>query len=169
MIVLMTDARFNSVALIVIALVTTLGTIVTVVLTRQVKSAAGEARDNAAEAKETAERTAHEVMTNGGMSDPNPNLNDHVKYQTQMMEEQARTIETLLHVAMPLVGKVDDIDRRFTDHLEETAPLIREVKGMTGKLDEHIQHSKVMDKALAEVYLTVKPDVSLEDEGLKED
>lgn len=165
MILLMTDARFNSVALITIALISAIGTVITVVLTRQAKNTAGEARDNAAAAQESAERTAHEVMTNGGMSDPNPNLNDHVKYQTQMMEEQARTVESLLRVALPLVSIVDEMDRRFTNHLEETAPLILEVRGMAGKLNEHIRHSEVMDKALAEVYLTVKPDVNLGDKG----
>jgi hypothetical protein len=71
-----------------------------------------------------------EVRTNGGMGDPNPNINDHIKYQTQMMEK--------------VVDKVIDVDERLTDHLN---------------------HSKVMDKALAEVYLQVMKDAEPRDES----
>lgn len=162
MTVLLTESQFNTlvtqIGLVIVALVGAGASLTAAYMARGAKRNSEEAKVSAAEA-------ANEVKTNGGMGDPNPNLNDHVKYQTQMAEDQKRTIESLLQVALPLVGKVDDIDRRFTDHLTETQPLIEQVKGMTGKLDEHIQHSKVMDKALAEVYLTVKPDVQLDEDA----
>lgn len=62
-----------------------------------------------------------EVETNGGMTDPKPNLNDHVKYQTQMLEE--------------LVMRQDNTDKILGDHLA---------------------HSKLMDQALAEMYLVYR-------------
>lgn len=45
-----------------------------------------EAKEDSAEARRNSAQALHEVSTNGGMSDPKPNLNDHVKYQTEMME-----------------------------------------------------------------------------------
>ena len=120
-----------------------------------------EAKKNSEEAKNSAAEAASEVKTNGGMSDPNPNLNDHVKYQTEMAEQNQRTMETLLHIAVPMVAQVKDIDERFTEHLRAVEPMAEKLNEVGNKLDDHILHSGVMDKALAEVYLTVKPDAHL--------
>lgn len=76
---LLSDSQFNSLALIIIAGLGLIGTLFSAYWARG-------AKDQAKEAKQNSEQALHEVSTNGGMSDPNPNLNDHVKYQTEMME-----------------------------------------------------------------------------------
>lgn len=105
---LVTDAQFNSICLIVIAVIGGITTLLTAKWAR-------EAKNNSAE-------TAAQVRTNGGMSDPDPNVNDHIKYQTEMLEGLTHRI-----------GNSEKL------------------------LANHIAHSQVMDQALAEVYLTVKP------------
>jgi hypothetical protein len=106
MIPLLADAGWYSIASILTAFIAIVPATLAAIWSRKSKS-------NTASVLE-------EVRTNGGMGDPNPNINDHIKYQTQMMEK--------------IVDKVSDVDDRLNDHLD---------------------HSKVMDKALAEVYLTV--------------
>lgn len=157
MTVMITDAQFNSVMVF-------LGILVTAVCSMIAAYWAQGAKRNSEAAKNSAQEAANEVKTNGGMSDPNPNLNDHVKYQTEMMEENNRQMDALMKIALPLVGQVADIDRRFTDHLEDVTPLKDKLDEVSDKLSEHIDHSKIMDQALAEVYLQIKPDSTLEDE-----
>lgn len=120
----MTDERFNSVALIIIAFIG----IIPLVYSRQAKKNSEEAKTNSAEARDAAIEAADQVKVNGGMSDPNPNMNDHVQYQTQMLENLGKQVQTL-------AGSVAHVD---------------------GRLTEHLDHSKIMDKALAEVYFVVK-------------
>lgn len=165
MTVWLTDAQFNSLTVL-------LGIFVTAVCSLIAAYWARGAKRNSEEAKNSAAEAANEVKTNGGMSDPNPNLNDHVKYQTEMAEEQRHALESLLHVALPLVTKVEDIDRRFTEHLDETRPLkdqlgiVLDRLGVMDKVKEdleaHLKQSKVMDQALAAVFDVVKPDVEIE-------
>lgn len=120
---MITDARFNSIALICVAVVTIVPTTLAAFWARSAKKSSAE--------------TAREVVTNGGMDDPNPNVNDHIKYQTEMLEG--------------LVERQDNHEQLLANH---------------------IAHSRVMDAALAEVYLTVKPTVKLNkffDTGLPDD
>lgn len=70
---LITDAQVNSIALVIIA-------VIGIVPTTLAAFWARSAKNNSAE-------TAKEVGTNGGMTDPHPNINDHVKYQTEMLEQ----------------------------------------------------------------------------------
>lgn len=112
MLPLLTDAQFNSLALVVIALV---GIVPTTLAAYWAKGA-----------KNRSEEAAAEVRTNGGMTDPHPNVNDHIKYQTDMLEQ--------------LVNRQDNHEKL---------------------LASHISHSRVMNQALAEVYLAVKPQIKL--------
>ena len=105
---LLTDSQFNSIALVVVALIA-------IIPTTLAAYWAKSANRNSAE-------TAREVKTNGGMGDPVPNINDHIKYQTTMLE---------------------GLTERQDNHEQLLA--------------NHISHSKVMDAALAEVYLMVVP------------
>lgn len=84
---LITEERFNSIALILVAFITIVPATLTAYWSRSAKKDSAEAKANSAEAKESAAAAAQEVLTNGGMSDPNPNLNDHIKYQTNMLEK----------------------------------------------------------------------------------
>lgn len=120
---LLTDPQFNSVAIVVVALIT-------IIPTTLAAYWAKSANKNSAE-------TAREVRTNGGMDDPHPNVNDHIKYQTQMLE---------------------GLTERQDNHEQLLA--------------NHIAHSRVMDAALAEVYLTVKPTIRMQkifDESIKDE
>lgn len=108
----LTDPQFNSLAIVVVALIT-------IVPTTLAAYWAKSANKNSAD-------TAREVRTNGGMGDPNPNINDHVKYQTNMLER--------------LVERQDNHEKLLANH---------------------IAHSRVMDAALAEVYLAVRPTVKM--------
>ncbi len=110
---MISDAQFNSIAIVVVAVITIVPTTLAAYWSRS-------ANKNSAE-------TAREVRTNGGMSDPNPNVNDHIKYQTEMLE-------------------------RIVERQNNTEQL----------LANHIAHSRVMDTALAEVYLAVKPTINIE-------
>lgn len=74
---------------------------------QEARADSAEAKKNSAEAKENSAQALHEVSTNGGMSDPNPNLNDHVKYQTEMTEFLVRSHQAL--------------DRKFDAHLKHSA------------------------------------------------
>lgn len=129
MYVLLSDPQVNSIAIVIVAIVGAVPVILSAKWSRAAKTNSEEAKTNSAS-------TLHEVETNGGMDSPVPNLNDHVKYQTGMAEEMLK-----------LVNRMDE---RFTDHLDEAD----EAKQL---LINHIEHSKVMDKALAEIYLKVKP------------
>lgn len=109
---LLTDPQFNSIAIVVVAIITIIPTTLAAYWARSAKQSSAE--------------TAREVMTNGGMGDPNPNVNDHIKYQTEMLEG--------------LVERQDNHEQLLANH---------------------IAHSRVMDAALAEVYMTVKPSTKM--------
>ena len=111
---MVSDERFNSIVLLLIALVGGGATILTAHWSRG--------------ANKNAKEAAAQVRTNGGMSDPDPNLNDHAKYNTQMLET--------------LVLRVDGLEKSFLAHKS---------------------HSEIMDVALAEVYLHVKPQMRLQE------
>ena len=110
---LLTDAQFNSLAIVCVAMITIIPTTLAAFWARSAKNSSAE--------------TAREVVTNGGMESPLPNVNDHIKYQTAMLEG--------------LVERQDNHEQLLANH---------------------ISHSKVMDAALAEVYLTVKPTIRMQ-------
>lgn len=85
---LVSDAQFNSIALVIIAVITIVPTTLAAYWSRGAKKESNQANANSAKA-------LHEVATNGGMSDPNPNLNDHVKYQTEMLENLGKELADL--------------------------------------------------------------------------
>lgn len=105
---LLTDPQFNSIAIVVVSVITIIPTTLAAYWARSAKQSSAE--------------TAREVMTNGGMESELPNVNDHIKYQTEMLEG--------------LVERQDNHEQLLANH---------------------IAHSRVMDAALAEVYLMVKP------------
>lgn len=124
---MMTDAQFTE-------LVRTMGLIAVAIIGAISSTLAAywarTAKQNSAAAKENSAGALNEVRTNGGMSDPNPNMNDHVKYQTEMLEAMGTQVGDLR---------------------EEVTTLSTTVK-------DHIAHGKLMDQALAELYLAVKAD-----------
>lgn len=109
---LLTDSQFNSLALIAIAAITILPATLSAIWSRSAKA-------NSAAAMKSADQAAHEVLTNGGMSDPNPNLNDHVKYQTEMLEKL---------VGLP--KRMDTLESSFEEHVQQAAYLGRGVADM---------------------------------------
>lgn len=130
MTLLLSDAQFNSLALVVIALITTVGAFITTRNSSKAKSNSADAKQNSEEAKRNSEEAKqnsadvlNEVQTNGGMSSPEPNLNDHIKHQTKVLEEISE-----------MILSVDD------------------------RLKDHLKSHKFLDPALAKLYLTVKPD-----------
>lgn len=124
--VLITDSQFNSLALVLIAVITIVPTTLSAYWSRKAKNNSAEAASSSAEA-------AAEVRTNGGMTDPHPNVNDHIKYQTEMLEK-----------LMPVVAR------------QETTEKL---------LKEHLDHSKIMDQALSQVYLKVMTDEPINESG----
>lgn len=115
---LLSDAQFQSLAIVMVAVITIIPTTLAAIWARSAKTSSAE--------------TAREVRTNGGMDDPEPNVNDHIKYQTVMLE-------------------------RLVERQDNTEQL----------LANHISHSQVMDAALAEIYLHVKPTFNIK--GHKQD
>jgi hypothetical protein len=122
MLALISDARFDSLTSVVLGAIAIIPATLAAFWARSAKHNSDEAKANSAEAKLNSAQAAHEVSTNGGMSDPNPNLNDHVKYQTEMTEF--------------LVVSMKDLRKDF---------------------DDHLKHSAVMDQAVAELYLEIRP------------
>lgn len=118
---LLTDAQFNSIALIIVAVITIIPTTLAAYWARTAKSNSEEAKENSAGA-------LHEVKENGGMSDPDPTLKDYVKFVGESVESLARR----------------------QSRLEDT-------------LEAHLAESKIMNSALAQVYLHVKPDLDTDD------
>lgn len=116
MLPMVTDNQFNSIALVVIAVIGIVPTTLAAFWARSAKNNSQEAAD--------------QVKTNGGMSDPNPNVNDHIKYQTEMLET--------------VLGRQENLEQLVSNH---------------------ISHSQIMDTALAEVYLYVKPGMMFEREN----
>lgn len=114
MVPMMTDEQFNTVGLILVAIITIIPTTLAAVYARR-------ANTNSADA-------LHEVKSNGGMSDPDPTLKDYVKYVGENAERTTRRVSAI----------------------EEL-------------LDKHIQHSNIMDDAIARVFLKIRPDHDDED------
>lgn len=107
MLPLLSDQKFNSIALIVIAVVGLVPVLLSAYWSRSAKKSSAEAVINSAEARSSAEAAAQEVLTNGGMTDPNPNLNDHVKYQTAMLE-----------ALQGVPDRMSKIEADFAEHLK---------------------------------------------------
>lgn len=103
MLPLISDARFNSIALVIIAVVGIVPLTLTAYYSRGAKK-------NSQAAADSAHAAAKEVLTNGGMSDPNPNLNDHVKYQTEMLER-----------LQGLPERMDKLEGEFQEHIQYAA------------------------------------------------
>lgn len=119
---LISDTRFEQIMIFLGVVVAAIPASLAAYYGRGAKKSSDEAKSDAAEAKKNSAQALHEVSTNGGMSDPNPNLNDHVKYQTEMTEW-----------------------------------LVRNQQQMQRDFQAHIRHSQMMDQALAEVYMEVRP------------
>lgn len=145
MIPMLSDQVLESFTNIVLAIIAIVPTTCTAFWARSAMKSSREAKDNSADAKaDSAEakvnsaRALHEVKTNGGIQDPNPNLNDHVKYQTKMTEF--------------LVESMKELREDFGQHKEDFGQHKED-------FSQHLEHSAVMDQALAEVYLKVRPEV----------
>lgn len=134
MFVLISDSQFQSVALVAVAFVGIVPATLAAFWARTAKNNSDEAKTNSASA-------LYEVSTNGGMTSPVPNLNDHVKYQTEMIEES-------LTLSRQNAEKL-------SNHIAESEEVKKDITA-------HIEHSKVMDLALAEVYLKVKPGMTID-------
>lgn len=116
MLVLLTDVQFASMMGLVGVVVTAVPAGLAAYWSRGAKKESAEAKQESAEAKldsadakESAAAVAYEVMPNGGMTSPVPNLNDHVQYQTQMLEK-----------LMPLIDRVDGLDSALGDHIRQS-------------------------------------------------
>jgi len=105
---LLTDPQFNSIAIVLVAIIAIIPTTLAAFWARSAKNSSANAEK--------------EMVTNGGMGSQVPNVNDHIKYQTTMLEG--------------LVERQDNHEQL---------------------LATHIAHSRIMDAALAEVYLAVRP------------
>lgn len=89
---LLTDSQFNSIAVVVVACITIVPTTLAAYWSRS-------AHKNSAE-------TAREVRANGGIGVPNPNVNDHIKYQTEMLET--------------LVERQDNTEQLLANHISHS-------------------------------------------------
>jgi hypothetical protein len=87
-----TDAQFQTLGLVVVAAITIVPATLAAIWSRQSKT--------------NSKITADEVKSNGGMSDPVPNVNDHIKYQTEMLES--------------IVFRLDNQDQILGDHLAKS-------------------------------------------------
>ncbi len=121
MLPLVSDAQFNSIALVVIAAIGIIPGTLAVVYSRK-------ASNNAVEAKENSAGALHEVKANGGMSDPDPTLKDYIKFVGESVVNQDTRLSALENL-----------------------------------LEEHLAHSKIMDSALAQVFLHIRPDMDRSD------
>lgn len=131
MVPFISDAQFAGVVAILVAAVTGVPTTLAAYWAYKAKSTSTEAkqesaaaREDSAVAKEQAAAAAYEVMPNGGMGSPVPNLNDHVQYQTEMLEK-----------LMPLIIRVDGLDTTLTDHLRQANIMFHAVAEMY--LEQH--------------------------------
>jgi hypothetical protein len=118
---LITDARFESLVTLGIAVITAGPIILGAYWAKTANYNSKQARQNSADA-------LHEVKANGGMSDPDPTLKDYIKFVGESVEQNTRR----------------------TDKIEAL-------------LEEHLKHSRIMDSALAEVFMAVKPDLKNRD------
>jgi hypothetical protein len=118
---LLTDAQFQSLSLVVVAMIGIIPATLAAVWARNAKANSAEAKSNSADA-------LHEVKANGGMEDPDPTLKDYIKF-------------------------VGENTMSNTDRLSK----LEEV------LEAHLAHSKIMDSALAQVFLTIRPDLDRDD------
>lgn len=82
---LLSDAQFNSLALILIAAIGIIPATLAAFWSRSAKQNSQAASNHAAD-------TLHEVKANGGMSDPDPTLKDYVKYVGEFAEKNDREI-----------------------------------------------------------------------------
>lgn len=103
---LMTDAQFQSLALIITAAIAIIPATMAAVWSRSAKSNSMEANRNATEAKENSAGALHEVKANGGMSEPDPTLNDKINHLIEMSAAGDR--------------RMDNLDAKFEDHLRHS-------------------------------------------------
>lgn len=96
---LISDAQFNSVALILIALIGIIPATLAAVWSRSAKHSSAEAKNNSA-------GTLHEVKANGGMSDPDPTLKDYIKFVGENVEMNSR--------------RIDKFEEMFSEHLKHS-------------------------------------------------
>lgn len=104
MIPLITDSQVNSVALVIIAAITIVPATMAALNAKKAKDNSVQAKHDSAEARQNSADVLNEVQTNGGMTSPNPNLNDHIKHQTLLIEGISETVNSL--------------DNRFSRHLQ---------------------------------------------------
>ena len=118
MVPILSDVQVNSLAIVIVAAITIIPTTLAAVFSFK--------------SNKTSNKTAKEVLTNGGMdtNDPDgPNINDHIKHQTRLLEE------------------IQTAQSEQSEYNEETRSMLK----------DHMTQSKLMDQALAEVYLEVMP------------
>lgn len=105
---LLTDGQFNSIALILIAVIGIIPATLAAIWSRNAKS-------NSADA-------LHEVKANGGMSDPDPTLKDYVKFVGENVESQGRRLTTVEHVLSDYLTHRKIMDSAFSQVLLAVNP-----------------------------------------------
>ena len=105
MFVLVSEDQVSSFMPAVVALITIVPAVLAAYWAKGARSDSKQAKQNSADAAESATLAAAEVMSNGGMSDPNPNLNDHVKYQTEKLDS--------------IESRLDGLGEAFVTHLNQ--------------------------------------------------
>jgi Co/Zn/Cd efflux system component len=93
MLPLITEVQINSITLVLVAVIGIVPATLAAIWSRR--------------AKNSSEEAAEQVRTNGGMSYPDPNVNDHIKYQTGMLEE--------------LLGRQAASEKLLEDHIAHSA------------------------------------------------
>lgn len=91
----LSDGRFNSIALIIIAVVTIIPAMLSAYWSRKAGKNSVEARDNSIQAKENSAGALHEVKSNGGMLEPDPTLKDKINYLIDLAQKDGRRIDKL--------------------------------------------------------------------------
>lgn len=95
MLPLLTDAQFNSLALILIAAIGIIPATLAAFWSRSAKNNSIEANQNSIQAKENSASALHEVKDNGGMSEPDPTLKDYIKWVSEMLSSEGRRIDSI--------------------------------------------------------------------------
>lgn len=95
MIPLLTDAQFNSIALILIAAIGIIPATMAAVWSRSSRTNSIEANQNAKEARDNSAGTLHEVKANGGMTGPDPTLKDIMKYVGEIAAQDSRRMDRI--------------------------------------------------------------------------
>lgn len=88
MIILLSDARFESLTFVITSLIAIVPATCAAIWAHSAKKSSAEANTNSAGA-------LHEVKANGGMSDPDPTLKDYIRYVGEIVEKDGRRIDKM--------------------------------------------------------------------------